>query len=55
MTATNSDAIKPPSFTEIVGKNHRTVIAYMGSARRRIQDVQILPWQELIRELDEAM
>ncbi|MBI5510426.1 MAG: ATP-binding protein [Deltaproteobacteria bacterium] len=39
-------------FSEFYGKRHRSVVAYLGDAKRRISHVDVLPWQELMRELD---
>lgn len=37
---------------EFVGKPHRAVVAYLGTARRRIAHVDVLPWQqEFFKEL----
>ena len=47
-----SDCLGLARFSEFYGKSHRSVIAYLGDVKRRIADVDVLPWQELMRELD---
>lgn len=39
------------SFAEYYRKPHRAVVFYLGSERRRIASVEILPWQEGLREI----
>lgn len=40
------------SFAAYYGKKHRPVIAYLGSARKVIEGIDILPWQSLLKDLD---
>ena len=39
------------SFAEYAGKKHRTCIAYLGSARKILDGVELLPWQLLLMDL----
>ena len=39
------------SFREYYGKKCRTVVAYLGTQKKNIADVEIWPWQELLREM----
>jgi hypothetical protein len=39
------------SFREYYGKSHRSWILYQGTARKKLRDVEVWPWQEGIREL----
>jgi predicted AAA+ superfamily ATPase len=39
------------SFGELYGKRHRAAVWYLGSERRRIENVDVLPWQDGIREM----
>jgi uncharacterized protein len=39
------------SFAEFYKKPHRKVVAHMGSTASRIDDVDILPWQELLKAM----
>ncbi len=39
------------AFGELFGKRHRAAVLYLGSTRRRIDGVEILPWQEGLREM----
>jgi uncharacterized protein len=49
----NTDLRGLKSFADLVGKKrHRQVVVYLGDARRRVEGVDVLPWQELLRELD---
>ncbi len=43
------------SFAELVGKKHRAVVAYLGEGKRRIDDVEVWPWQALLREIDRTL
>ena len=43
------------SFGELVGKRHRPVVAYLGESKRRVEGVDVLPWQEVLRELIDAL
>ena len=38
-------------FGDFLGKRHRSCIFYAGSVRKKINDVELLPWQAGIREL----
>lgn len=42
------------SFAEYYGKTHRAVVAYLGSAPQKIGSVDILPWQDLLRQFDDG-
>jgi predicted AAA+ superfamily ATPase len=37
------------SFARYFGKPHRSIVAYMGDDARRIGDVEILPWQAMLK------
>ncbi|MBI3615388.1 MAG: ATP-binding protein [Candidatus Omnitrophica bacterium] len=39
------------SFSEYYSKPHRPVIAYLGTARKVVEKVEVLPWQLLLRNL----
>ncbi len=39
------------SFADFHGKNIRQIVAYLGDERRQIDDVEIWPWQKLLKEL----
>lgn len=39
------------SFADFYGKRHRPCIAYLGSEPKRIDDVDILPWETLLNEM----
>ncbi|MBI4598385.1 MAG: ATP-binding protein [Candidatus Omnitrophica bacterium] len=39
------------SFAEYYGKKHRSVIAYLGSVRKVIDGIEVLPWQSLLNDL----
>lgn len=39
------------SFQKFYNKPHHRCVAYMGTVRKRIEDVEIYPWQELLKEL----
>jgi predicted AAA+ superfamily ATPase len=39
------------SFKEFYGKPVRTLVAYLGDERRKMGDVEILPWQQMLREV----
>lgn len=39
------------AFAEWYGKPHVAMVLYLGSTRRRINDVDVLPWQEGLREM----
>ena len=45
-----SDLTGLKSFARYYGKPHIAVVAYMGSHRQQIQGIDILPWQEFLRE-----
>lgn len=47
----NQDLRGFTSFAEYFGKPHRAVVFYLGSERKRIDAVDILPWQEGLREI----
>jgi predicted AAA+ superfamily ATPase len=38
------------SFAEYYGKKYRPIVAYLGSSRKIIQGVEILPWQDFLKE-----
>lgn len=40
------------SFAEFYSKPHRAIIAYLGNTPQKIGAVDILPWQELLRQFD---
>jgi uncharacterized protein len=50
-----SDSRGLKRFAEFVGKRHRSVVVYLGDAKRRIEGVDVLPWQEVIRQLDQEI
>lgn len=39
------------SFSEYYGKSHRAMVFYLGDQRRKIGKVEILPWQEGLKEI----
>jgi predicted AAA+ superfamily ATPase len=39
------------SFAEFYGRPHRAVVATTGGAPRKLEGVDVLPWQELLREM----
>lgn len=39
------------SFAEYFGKKHRAVVAYLGHHPKKIGNVDILPWQTLLKEI----
>jgi hypothetical protein len=39
------------SFETFYGKPVRKVIGYWGEAAKKLEDVDILPWQTLLREM----
>jgi len=39
------------SFAEYHGRRHRPIVLYLGETRRRIESVDVLPWQEGLREM----
>ena len=39
------------SFSDYFGKKHRQVIAYLGTVPKKINSVDVLPWQMLLQEL----
>lgn len=39
------------AFADWYGKPHRAVVLYLGDVRRRIEGVDVLPWQEGFREM----
>jgi predicted AAA+ superfamily ATPase len=39
------------SFAEYYRKPHRSYIAYLGSTRKKLQDVSVVPWQMLLKEM----
>jgi predicted AAA+ superfamily ATPase len=41
-------------FAAYYGKPHRAVVAYLGSAPQKVGSVDVLPWQELLRQFDEG-
>jgi len=40
------------SFADYYGKKHRPLIAYLGTVRKVIDGVEIIPWQTLLKDLD---
>jgi predicted AAA+ superfamily ATPase len=42
------------SFAEIAKRKHRPIVAYMGTTPRLIAGVEVLPWQQVLTELDDA-
>jgi predicted AAA+ superfamily ATPase len=38
-------------FADYYGRRHRPVVLYLGDERRRIESVDVLPWQEGLREM----
>jgi predicted AAA+ superfamily ATPase len=43
------------SFAELRGARHRRIVAYLGESRRVVQGVEVLPWQEVLREVAEMV
>jgi len=39
------------SFAEYVGKQHQRFLVYLGTAKRIIEGVRVLPWQDFLREM----
>lgn len=39
------------SFAEFYGKPHRSVVAYLGKVPKKIQGVDVLPWQKLLQDM----
>lgn len=39
------------NFSDYYGKKHRSFIFYLGDHKKRIEDIEIMPWQEGIRAL----
>jgi hypothetical protein len=39
------------SFADYFGKRHRPIVFYLGESRRRIESVDVLPWQEGLEEM----
>lgn len=39
------------SFADYFGKRHRPVIAYLGATRKMIEGIEVLPWQDLLKDL----
>jgi predicted AAA+ superfamily ATPase len=39
------------SFERFYNKPHRQCVAYMGTAKKKINSVEIFPWQELLKEI----
>ncbi len=39
------------SFADYYGKRHRPVIAYLGTTRKKIKGIEVLPWQMLLKDL----
>ena len=42
------------SFKEVTRRRHRAVVAYRGDAPRVVEGVDVLPWQQVLAELDRA-
>ena len=38
-------------FADYHGRRHRPLVLYLGDERRRIESVDVLPWQEGLREM----
>lgn len=43
------------SFASYYGKKFRPVVAYLGTARRHVQGVEAIPWQELLAEIFDSV
>ncbi len=43
------------SFGEVTKRKHRQLVAYLGDTARTISGVDVLPWQEALREIDAAI
>lgn len=39
------------SFADFAGKKHRSLLLYLGNEPRRIDGVEVLPWQEGLRAM----
>ncbi|MBI2094130.1 MAG: ATP-binding protein [Candidatus Omnitrophica bacterium] len=40
------------SFAEYVGKKHEPILVYLGTEKKWIEGIRILPWQEFLHELN---
>jgi predicted AAA+ superfamily ATPase len=43
------------SFAAVAKRKHRPLVAYLGEAPRVLQGIEVLPWQRVLRELDDAL
>jgi predicted AAA+ superfamily ATPase len=39
------------AFADFYGKAHRPMVLYLGEVRRRVDGIEVLPWQEALREI----
>jgi hypothetical protein len=39
------------SFGEFEGKRHKPLVLYLGDVPRRVEGIDVLPWQEGLREM----
>ncbi|MBP9708601.1 MAG: DUF4143 domain-containing protein, partial [Oligoflexales bacterium] len=47
-----SDLTGLKSFSKFIGKKHRSIVAYLGQKPQLIEDVEILPWQTCLKEMN---
>jgi len=50
-TVRNVDLRGLKSFAEYYGKKHHPVVLYLGSLRKKIQKIDVLPWQTFLKEI----
>lgn len=43
------------SFADVAKRKHRAIVAYLGEAPRLVTGVEVLPWQQVLSELDEEL
>jgi hypothetical protein len=46
-----SDLTGLRSFADYLGKKHEAIVGYLGTAAKKMGDVHILPWWQVIKEL----
>jgi hypothetical protein len=39
------------AFADFHGKSHTPIVLYLGDVRRRVEGIDVLPWQEGLREM----
>ena len=52
---TSSDLRGLRSFADYYGKRHHPMVIYQGAQRKQINDIDITPWQDFLRDLAEPL